>query len=150
MMDAKENVPFSERITQIRFDRHTIQFALESSGLIVAEGILEISTPDGTFIIDVKGGERKLNVLSALLDREIINMIYQKSSANFKMEGVYAVRLLPSERGGEAGLVRIGIAHADRLRDGGRHERRVGDRRELDQERAVLESRPVRPNRRRE
>lgn len=107
-MSAQENVPCNEQITQVRFDRHTIQLALDGGGIIVAEGILEVRTPDGEFAIDVKGADRNLNVLSALLDREVMSMSYSSSSAALKIEGGYAVRIVPSARRGEAGLIRIG------------------------------------------
>jgi hypothetical protein len=107
-MSTQEKVTCNEQITQIRFDRHTIQFALDGGGIIVAEGILEVSTPGGEFAIDVKCADRNLNVLSDLLDREIRSVSCSNSSAALEIEEGYAARIVPSGRGGEAGLIRIG------------------------------------------
>lgn len=98
----------NEQITQIRFDRHAIHLILEGGGKIVAEGIMEVSTPGGAFTIDVQGDDRNLNVLSAILNREVISISYSDSSAVLEIEGGYVVRILHSGRGGEAGLICIG------------------------------------------
>ena len=107
-MSVQKNVPCNEHITQVRFDRHSIQFMLEGSGIIVAEGILEVRTPGGVFTIDVKGDDRNLNVLSAIVNREVISISYSHSSAALEMEGGYVVRILSSGRGGEAGFIDFG------------------------------------------